>query len=42
MLIFTSSARWGLGNIYYKEEKYDEAIKQFSQAISINSRNPVL
>jgi anaphase-promoting complex subunit 3 len=33
-------AWWGLGNIFYKQEKYDKAYEHFHKAININ--NPVL
>lgn len=36
------NAWWGLGNIAYKQEKYDNATQNFSKAISINPKNPVL
>ncbi|CAD8120126.1 unnamed protein product [Paramecium sonneborni] len=36
------NAWWGQGNMYYKTDKYDDAIKCFIQAIKINPNNPVL
>ena len=36
------SAWWGLGNICYKQEKYDKAAENFHKALGINSKNPVL
>lgn len=36
------SAWWGLGNISYKQEKYDKAAENFHKALGINSKNPVL
>lgn len=36
------SAWWGLGNISYKQEKYDKAAESFSKALGINGKNPVL
>eukprot|EP01015_Nassula_variabilis_P002144 TRINITY_DN1115_c0_g1_i2.p1 TRINITY_DN1115_c0_g1~~TRINITY_DN1115_c0_g1_i2.p1 ORF type:complete len:422 (-),score=62.91 TRINITY_DN1115_c0_g1_i2:38-1303(-) len=36
------NAWWGLGNIFYKQEKYDRALDNFLKAISINHRCPVL
>lgn len=36
------SAWWGLGNITYKQERYDKAAENFNKAIAINSKNPVL
>ena len=31
-----------LGNIFFRQEKYDRAVDHFQKAISINQRNPVL
>lgn len=36
------SAWWGLGNIFFKQEKFDKAAENFQRAISINPKNPVL
>jgi anaphase-promoting complex subunit 3 len=36
------NAWWGLGYIYYKQEKYDRAVDHFQKAIAINGKNPVL
>eukprot|EP01017_Pseudomicrothorax_dubius_P032690 TRINITY_DN4303_c0_g1_i5.p1 TRINITY_DN4303_c0_g1~~TRINITY_DN4303_c0_g1_i5.p1 ORF type:complete len:332 (-),score=102.25 TRINITY_DN4303_c0_g1_i5:116-1111(-) len=36
------NAWWGLGNIYFKQEKFDKAADQFSRALAINPKNPVL
>ncbi|CAD8208591.1 unnamed protein product [Paramecium octaurelia] len=36
------NAWWGQGNMYYKTDKYEDAIKCFIQAIRINPNNPVL
>lgn len=36
------NALWGLGNIHYKTEKYDDAIKYFKRAEQINPRNSVI
>jgi len=36
------SAWWGLGNICYKQEKYDKAAENFHKALGINKKNPVL
>ena len=36
------SAWWGLGNISYKQEKYDKAAESFHKAIGINAKTPVL
>jgi anaphase-promoting complex subunit 3 len=36
------NAWWGLGNISYKQEKYDKAAESFEKAIGINPKNPVL
>ncbi len=36
------NAWWGLGNILYKQEKYEKAAETFNKAIDINPKNPVL
>ena len=36
------NAWYGLGSIYYRQQKYDEAIKHFTRAAKINPCNPVL
>lgn len=36
------SAWWGLGNISYKQEKYDKAAEHFEKATQINPKNPVI
>jgi anaphase-promoting complex subunit 3 len=33
---------WGRGNIAYKTEKYDDAIREFKMAIAVNSKNSVV
>jgi anaphase-promoting complex subunit 3 len=36
------NAWWGLGNVFYKQEKYDKAIECFNYSAKINPNNPVL
>lgn len=36
------NALWGLGNVFYKQEKYDKAIEYFNSSFNINQNNPVL
>lgn len=35
-------AWWGLGNIYQRQERYDQALFNFNQAVNINSRESKL
>lgn len=36
------NAWWGLGNLFFKQEKHDKAADHFRRALSINGRLPVL
>jgi len=36
------NAWWGLGNIFQKQEKYEQTEFNFNKAISINSRSAIL
>ena len=40
--IYTCTVRYGLGMVYYKQEKYDLAEYHFRKAQSINPSSPVL